>query len=462
MTRREWLSLAIITGTALLPASCGGDEDEERSPQQEPSTGNANALEAAKEPRQFTLAYLEHPYAVNPPKPSILGRDVKSGWDSGSIPGAREGSTLQLVPMPHKTDERYQLLGLATAVEYLRATAAADSSVADVVWLPSLAQIMELMRTELLAPLERWLQSDNANPLDAFSEEARRLVRVRGRIRGLPLSITPGVLGHNASFFERANVTGPTPDWKWQDFIDAGKRLTLDANEDGDPEQYGFSLNWDFPDWEPLLLQEGGEIIDLDTGLISIEGPETERALTAWDELGRVHGMHPYGPEVTELDLRGFEDDTKPSAMRFSRFKKNPWSYRPDITPMPGGSNRATPLSLEEVIAVPAAGDVEGAYEALVPLAHWIGERRVLPAVTAGWQYLEQPDTDHFDLILPKPMQAAALEGLAHGKASYAASSPMIPYHLFHQVTLPLARGEVVIEQAIDQAANWLQSYLAE
>ncbi|MDE2839679.1 MAG: extracellular solute-binding protein, partial [Chloroflexota bacterium] len=346
MTRREWLSLALITGTVLLPASCGGDEDEERPPQQEPSTGNANALEAAKELRQFTLAYLEHPYAVNPPKPSILGRDVKSGWDSGSIPGAREGSTLQLVPMPHKTDERYQLLGLATAVEYLRATAAADSSVADVVWLPSLAQIMELMRTELLAPLERWLQSDNANPLDAFSEEARRLVRVRGRIRGLPLSIAPGVLGHNASFFERANVAGPTPDWKWQDFIDAGNRLTVDANEDGDPEQYGFSLNWDFPDWEPLLLQEGGEIIDLDTGLISIEGPATERALTAWDELGRVHGMHPYGPEVTELDLRGFEDDTKPSAMRFSRFKKNPWSYRPDITPMPSGSNGTTPLSL--------------------------------------------------------------------------------------------------------------------
>lgn len=462
MTRREWLGLAVFSSAALLVASCGGDEDEETSPPQEPSMGKGKDLEADKEPRQFTLAYLEHPYAVNPPKPSILGRDVKSGWNSGSIPGAREGTTLELVPIPHKTDERHNLLGLATAVEYLRATAAADSSVADVVWLPSLAQIMELMRTDLLAPLERWLQSDNANPLDAFSEEARRLVRVRGRIRGLPLSIAPGVLGYNANFFQQANVAVPTPDWKWQEFIDAGNRLTLDANEDGEPEQYGLSANWHFPDWEPFLLQEGGEIIDLDTDLISIEGTATERALTAWDELGRVHGMHPYGPEVTELDLRGFEDDTKPSAMRFSRFMKNPWTYRPDITPMPSGSNGTTPLSLEEVLAVPAAGDVESAYEALVPLAHWIGERRVLPAVTAGWQFIEKPDTDHFDLILPKPLQAAALVGLDNGKASYAASSPQIPYHLFQQVTLPLARGEIGVEQAIDQGKNWLQEYLAQ
>ena len=121
-----------------------------------------------------------------------------------------------------------------------------------------------------------------------------------------------------------------------------------------------------------------------------------------------------------------------------------------------------TPLGLEEVLIVPVAAAEDSAYAALVPLAHWIGERRVLPAVTAGWQYIENPDTDHFDLILPRPSQETAVHALAHAKASYAASSSAMSYHLFQQVTLPLARGEVGVEQAIDQAVAWLQSYLTE
>ena len=59
-------------------------------------------------------------------------------------------------------------------------------------------------------------------------------------------------------------------------------------------------------------------------------------------------------------------------------------------------------------------------------------------------------------------MRQTALESLPHAKASQAASSSQISYHLFYQVTLPLARGEVVVEQAIDRAVIWLQSYLAE
>ena len=141
---------------------------------------------------------------------------------------------------------------------------------------------------------------------------------------------------------------------------------------------------------------------------------------------------------------------------------KHAWHYWPNVTPIPQGSQKTTPLLLEEVLAVPAAAEEESAYEALVPLALWIGERRVLPAVTAGWQYIEKPDTDHFDLILPKSIQETALHGLANAKASYAASSSGISYWLFHQVTLPLARGEVVVEQAIDQATNWLRNYLTQ
>ena len=461
MTRREWLSLAVFSGAISLLASCGGDEEEEQSSLLAPSPRAATGFEAAKEPRQLKLAFLEHPIAVNPPKASILAREVIEGWNSGNIPGMPEGTTLERVVIPLETDKNQAINGTASVINFIANSAAGGASAADVVWLPSYADITYLFTAGQFAPLDRWLQGDNRIPLDAFSKEAQRLVRVGGQTLGLPLAIAPGVLGYNADRFEHANVAAPAPEWTWQDFIEVGKRLNEDTNDDGTPDHWGFSANWDFPDWLPLLLQEGGEVIDLGTGEIGMDGPASIRALTAWDELGKVHGIHPYGPNVSEDDLRGWTN-ARQSGMRFSRFMKHAWHYWPNVTPIPQGSQKTTPLSLEEALAVPAAAEEESAYEALVPLALWIGERRVLPAVTAGWQYIEKPDTDHFDLILPKSTQETALHGLANAKASYAASSSSISYHLFNQVTLPLARGEVVVEQAIDQATNWLRNYLTQ
>ena len=73
MTRRKWLGIAVSAGAAMLVASCGGDEDGEQATRMEPSPRAADIVKTAKEPRQITLAYLEHPFAGNPPKPSILG-----------------------------------------------------------------------------------------------------------------------------------------------------------------------------------------------------------------------------------------------------------------------------------------------------------------------------------------------------------------------------------------------------
>ncbi len=461
MTRREWLGNMLLGGAVALLASCGGDEDEEPPPDAEPTPRTGNVVAAAKEPQALRLAWLEHPNAVNPPKPSILGREALRGWNDGSIPGRPDESTLEHTPIPLKRDENQRIQLSISVMDFLAAGAAGGVAAADVVWLPRYADIFFLIQTELFTPLDRWLQADKRAPLDAFGEEALRLVRINGRTLGLPLAVAPGVLGYNADRFQGASVPPAASAWTWQEFIDAGKQLTQDVDGDGALDQWGFAANWDFPDWLPLLLQEGGEVVDLDTGRIEMDAPASARALTAWDEFGRVHGIHPYGPEVSGDDLRGW-GDAQQSGMRFSRFVKQAWHYWPDFAPMPRGPQTTTPLGLEEALAVPAAAAEDSAYAALVPLAHWIGERRVLPAVTAGWQYIENPDTDHFDLIFPEANQEVAVYALENAKASYAASSSAISYHLFQQVTLPLARGEVGVEQAIDQAVAWLQSYVTE
>lgn len=51
-------------------------------------------------------------------------------------------------------------------------------------------------------------------------------------------SFTAGVY-YNKDLFDRAGVQYPDSAWTWSDFLLAAKRLTVDRNGDGDPEQYG-------------------------------------------------------------------------------------------------------------------------------------------------------------------------------------------------------------------------------
>lgn len=441
MTRRRWLS-SVLAGAPVLLLSCGGDDEAEPSAPAEPGSRLGNGVDAAKEPQPLTLAVLDHPLTVTP------GQQAIDEWEQGNVPGAPAGTPLRLLKAPMEGGAR----------DYL-ASQAASGIAADVIWLPHWVDVPDLFKSGLLAPLDRWLQVDDFRPLEAFAEEARRLVRFRAQTLALPLAIAPVVLAHNAIRFERANVAPPSREWTWADFIEAGKRLTEDTNGDGAPDRWGFMAPGQFPEWLALLQQEGGMAADLDTGMIGMGEPAGLRALTAWDELGSVHGILPYGPGVTVQRLQGYSYHTQ-RGMHFSLFfHQLPQAWRA-VTPLPSGPRRTTPLALTEALALPEAAAGERAYAALVPLAHWLGERRVLPATTAGWQFIQRPDREHFNLVFSESVQDTLVQALADAKASHVASSPGLSQALFNIVTFRLARDEVSVEQAIEQATNWLESYV--
>lgn len=444
MTRRGFLAGAALAANTALLLSCGGDDEEDRAPREGPDPRSGAGVALTKEPLQLALAVLDHPLTVTP------GQKAIQDWDRGNIPGAPQGTVLQLVKVSMEGGAR----------DFLTAQAAAGIP-ADFIWLPHWEDIPDLFKAGLLAPLDRWLQVEEFRPLEAFAAEARRLVRYRAQTFALPLAVAPVVLAHNAVRFERANVAAPTDAWTWIDFIEAGKRLTEDTNGDGVPERWGFMAPGQFPEWLVFLLQEGEKVADLDTGEIGMHTPASLRALTAWDELGRVHGILPYGPGVSVAKLQGYHDFLQ-RGMHFSYF----FNYLPEnwrlVTPLPAGSQHVTPLVLTEALAMPDAAQGERAYEVLVPLAHWLGERRVMPATTAGWQYITRPDRDHFNLVFLESIQDALLQALTSAKASHVASSPGLSQALFNIVTYRLARDEVGIEQAIEQARNWLRGYVNE
>ena len=123
-----------------------------------------------------------------------------------------------------------------------------------------------------------------------------------------------------------------------------------------------------------------------------------------------------------------------------------------------------TPLILFDIIAIPAvARDVDLSYEALVPLALHSGERSKLPTVKASLQHIKTPGSrDHINLLFLEQDREIILNILNTAQPSYLASSNAMNSWLFENLTLPLARGEMGLMQAAQQAQNWLESYLNE
>ncbi|MYB77354.1 MAG: extracellular solute-binding protein [Chloroflexi bacterium] len=441
MTRRELLGGAWYGVSIVLVLSCGSDKEDRSSPD-EPGSRQGSVVVPPKETQHFTLAVLDHPLAVTP------GQNAIQAWTEGHVPGAALGTELQLTKVPMQGGIK----------EFLGSQAASGVAV-DLIWLPHSEDMPDLFKSGLLAPLDRWLEVDQSAPLEAFAVESRHLVRFRAQTFALPLAIAPVVLAHNSSRFERANLAAPTSDWKWIDFIEAGKSLTEDINGDGTPDRWGFMAPGHFPEWLVFLHQQDVAVVDLDTSQIGMDGPASIRALTAWDELGRVHGILPYGPDTSVARLQGLNDFLQRGMQFTYYFNSLPQQWR-EVTPLPTGARSSAPLALAEALAVPDAAQGDRVYEALVPLALWIAERRAMPATTAGWQFIQRPDRDHFNLIFAESTQDTLLDALHNAKASHVASSPGLSQGLFNIVTYRLARDEVGIEQAIEQARNWLQNYV--
>ena len=126
---------------------------------------------------------------------------------------------------------------------------------------------------------------------------------------------------------------------------------------------------------------------------------------------------------------------------------------------MPG-----TPLMLFDVTAIPAGvRDPDLSYSALVPLALHFGERSRLPTVKTSLEHITSPGSrEHLDLLFLEHQREVVLDILNAAHPSYVASSNAINSWLFSNLTLPLARGEVTVEQAARVAQNWLQSYISE
>lgn len=95
---------------------------------------------------------------------------------------------------------------------------------------------------------------------------------------GFPACLGLTVLFYNKDMFDRAGVPYPDTSWTYDDLRKAGARLTVDANGDGVPEQWGLSFDVHYTGLETVIYSLGGRMLTDDLRRADLRGPATHAA----------------------------------------------------------------------------------------------------------------------------------------------------------------------------------------
>ncbi|WP_244923642.1 ABC transporter substrate-binding protein [Brachybacterium saurashtrense] len=95
-----------------------------------------------------------------------------------------------------------------------------------------------------------------------------------GATYGVPDRSGAMVMYYNRDLFDEAGIEYPTAEWDWDTFREAAKELT-----DPSKGQFGYGgVGW-WPQWFSLVAQNGGHVLDPETGAPKVNSPEAVEAL---------------------------------------------------------------------------------------------------------------------------------------------------------------------------------------
>ncbi|MBW4560873.1 MAG: ABC transporter substrate-binding protein [Mojavia pulchra JT2-VF2] len=194
-----------------------------------------------------------------------------------------------------------------------------------------------------IRPLEDWL---NKSPLK--SEIIQNLfdeMQLDGHIWSVPLFAGNVGLFYRPDLFKAAGITELPK--TWQELRQVAKKLTVDRNGDGTPEQYGILMplgkgEWTVFTWFPFLLSNGGTVVE--NNQPNLANPKAIAALQFWQDLIKDGSTKFSAPE------RGYEEDDF-VAGRVAMQLTGPWTFimkskvNFDVLPIPGNVQPATVLA---------------------------------------------------------------------------------------------------------------------
>lgn len=140
----------------------------------------------------------------------------------------------------------------------------------------SVGYVHEYAQKGLLTNLQPYFDRD-LDENDFFMEPMKAMRypnQENGDLYGMPYAFVMTALFYNKDMFDAMGVPYPNETWTWDDLRDAARRLTVDKNGDGIPDQYGFLVNPHYELLDPIVRAYGGRMLNEELTEVEYDSPE--------------------------------------------------------------------------------------------------------------------------------------------------------------------------------------------
>jgi multiple sugar transport system substrate-binding protein len=164
----------------------------------------------------------------------------------------------------------------------------------------------------------------------------------------LPRDVSNVAIFYNRELFQRAGIPEPSANWTWAQFLETAKKLTLDTNNDGDPDQFGISFYSKPPlFWLPFVWSAGGDLFSPDLRQVTLNSPAAIKGLQFYADLRNQWHVAPKKVESGGVTMSQLFLQQKLAMMVNGRWSvpvlREQAKFQWDVAPLPvgpGGKSR--------------------------------------------------------------------------------------------------------------------------
>lgn len=283
---------------------------------------------------------------------------------------------------------------------------------------------------------------------------------------GFCASLGLTVLFYNKDIFDAAHIPYPDTTWTYDDLRRVGKQLTVDANGDGTPEQWGLSFDVAYTGLETILYSFGGRLLTDDARRADLHGPATIRA---FQYIRDIFLDHPIASHTTSYVNPWDSFVGRRSAMiliaSHGALNLDGSPIRWDLTfPPKGPDGRRMSRRFTMAFMIPRTSPhPDEAWQ----LLHWILTKS--PVKTLGAQYLGmmptyKPYTRSAEWLASAPVHSRRLLVELEERNAFPLFTPAWQEWRDNNLTpemLLMIRGNKPVEQSLDDAERRINTVLS-
>lgn len=194
-----------------------------------------------------------------------------------------------------KIDAQYVPTGDALVQKLI--TSIQSKTAPDISWIHA-DFLDKLVESDAIFPMEHFIKSENGLTEEEMNDFFPQLIGAfshKNVLYAMPMEATVLALVYNKDHFKASGLDPELPPATWNDLKAYAQQLTLDKDNDGKIDQYGFYVPaypgsgplsiWMVLQWSPYLWQAGGEIINEDQSSVLFNSDAGVQALTLWKEI---------------------------------------------------------------------------------------------------------------------------------------------------------------------------------